>query len=283
MAVIIVCPPHAAHGIDSPQPIFCKGPLPVFLPEKDSDGDGYARGLSFDDAARCHTFTRKIGRKHPTPLWTQSDAAVRRVLLAFMEARAFGPKGRERLSGLGDRDRLIAVVQKLKSKRDALIVVIERLCNEFVVTADPHRRRVLQTEIQNLDKQIILSARADVFFDLIVAYYRERLSSVDCAARTGLSPWGCRALLHRMNKCAKALGYRVEISEPRPRPTPEQIAWAKEQRRLAHAERTEAKRNARLLKPAAQPVCAPCQITRRMRRSKMLRSSALSPRWNMPV
>jgi hypothetical protein len=221
---ITFCPPHAAHLILPDAPQFCKAPLPVSAA---MDGDGEMHSLtrlSFDDYARCSLVTSRVRshqRRCPTPDWTQSDAAVRRVLLAFLEKRAFSKKQRERLTGLTDRERFIGVMHKLKSQRDNRLRTLDGLCNEFVSCTDPDRRKLLTVEIQNLDRVIQLIGRPDVFLEVVTAYYREHLDSVGVAKRCGLSPWGVRGLLHRMNETAASLGYTVEFSKPRVHP----IRW----------------------------------------------------------
>ena len=219
-----------------------------------TDDDAGDSAVSWDDYQMMHvqtTAVRSRQRRHPTPAWALTESSTRRVVLAFMEKRAFSKKQREQLIGT-DRERFLAVIQKLKSQTDARVHVIESLCNEFVSCTDPARRKTLTTEITNLDRVVQLIGRPDVFYEVVVAYHCEHLDSVGVAERCGLSPWGVRALLYRMNKVASSLGYTVEFSKPRPKPTPEQVAWAKLQRRLARAERLEVRRNRKLLGKAAR-------------------------------
>lgn len=240
----VLCPPMPAHIIEPPQPQFYKAPLPV---SADMDGDGEMRSLtrlSFDDYSRMSLqacAVRSHQRRCPTPDWAMAESSTRRVILAFMESRAYSKKQRALLSGLTERERLVAVIQKLKSQRDARVRVLDGLCNQFVSCTDPERRKALTVQIKNLDRVIQLIGRPDVFYELVVAYHRERLDSVGVAERCGLSPWGVRALLYRMNKAASGLGYVVEFSKPRVRLTPEQQAWVDEQKRLAKSGRLAAR------------------------------------------
>jgi len=255
----VVCPPHAAAGILQDEPQFNHRQMPVHLPDKDEESDGYVRGLSFDDYRMCSIQTHlggRGGRHQPTPLWTQSNAAVQRVLLAFMEGRVFSKKKCATFHG-NERERFLAVIQRLKKQTASLTVIIGRLCNEFVVTTDPARRKILQTQIQNIDRRLILASRPDVFYEIVVGYYRQRLSSPELAGQLGgvVSPWGIRALLHRMNVYAKRLGYAVEVHEPPPRqlyPSEQARKNARSERRAARDAERAAKRNARFLAKVAR-------------------------------
>jgi|SRR5271157_1440607 len=249
-----LCPPHAAAGILQDEPNFNHKQKPVHLPDRDEEGDGYARGISFEDYSRMQTSTRTTGRKQPTPLWSQSDAAVRHVLLAFLETRAFSKKKCAGLVG-NERQRFIAVIQRLKDRSASLIATLECLCSQFVATTDPARRKMLTTEISGLDRQIQLVSRPDIFHTLIVARYRERLDSVGVAERCGLSPWGVRQLCFRLNKVARSLGYEIPSplrGRPPQYPSEQARKQAAAERKAARLAVLEAKRNARLLEKASR-------------------------------
>ena len=125
-----------------------------------------SNGVSFDDYNRMHTHKRKTSgeRRLPTPLWAMSDWALRRVLVQFMEERAFSKKERtvraaaekdarkilkadldkkgaeyaERrkayaaLEEVWLRSRLDAVQKKVASKRPQAESVMDQLCAEYV-------------------------------------------------------------------------------------------------------------------------------------------------------
>ena len=125
-----------------------------------------SNGVSFDDYNRMSTHKRKTSgeRRLPTPGWAMSDFALRRVLVTFMEERAFSKKERtvrtaaekearkvlkaaldkkgaeyaERrkayaaLEEVWLRSRLDAVQKKVASKRPQAESVMDQLCAEYV-------------------------------------------------------------------------------------------------------------------------------------------------------
>jgi hypothetical protein len=246
---ITVCAPAAARGSEPSQPQLCKIPMPVHLTVADEEGDGYVRGLAFDDFSRMNVQTsavRTLVRRCPTPAWALTESSTRRVILAFMEKRAFSKKKRAALTGT-DRERFVNVMAALKSRRDNHIKVLDGLCNQFVICQDDARRKELTTQIQNLDRVLRMLGNPFLYYELVTAYHREHEDSVAVAERCGLSPWGVRALLRRMNLCARELGYTVEFSKQ----SDEQKALAEEQKRRTKLERQAvraARRQQRLAK-----------------------------------
>ena len=122
-----------------------------------------SNGVSFEDYNRMSTHKRKTSgeRRLPTPAWAMNDSALRRVLVAFMEERAFSKKerslrasadkleliemkkkfdfrtreGRKALTAWEEaklRHRLDAVQKKVASKRPAATQVMDQLCAEYV-------------------------------------------------------------------------------------------------------------------------------------------------------
>lgn len=120
-------------------------------------------GVSFDDYARMQTTKRKTSgeRRLPTPIWAMNDPILRKVLVQFMEERAFSKKeravrhaadkeafkkwkgetdlrtkvGRDLLKGYEDlalKCRLEAAKAKIVTKRPAAMVVMDNLCVEYV-------------------------------------------------------------------------------------------------------------------------------------------------------
>ena len=168
---------------------------------------------------------------------------------------------------------MIAVLQKMKERRAAKIRVLENLCAEFVSCNDDKRRRILQIQISALDRRLQLEDRPDVFYNVVVDYYRTRMDSVAVAEKNGMTPWGVRQILFRMNKVAKALGYDVMVTCSRIRRSAEQVKAEHDRKReLRQAEREarraerEARKNAPRLCPCGQPsvdrlhrYCAPCK------------------------
>ncbi len=96
-----------------------------------------SNGISFDDYARCQTVTRKTAgeRRLPTPDWAMSNAMLRRVLVRFMEERAFSKKERARLEAEDAADeraraRLCRVVDYLAAQRPAnseAVVAVDKI------------------------------------------------------------------------------------------------------------------------------------------------------------
>jgi hypothetical protein len=146
----------------------------------------------------------------PQPEWTKNTADTRRVLLHYMESRVFSKLTIKTLSG-DERERFVRVIEKMKKQAAALVPYLDRRCEEFVNCTDPERRKQLTVSIAVLDRRIQLGAKCDVFFFVVRDYFVMRMSSVDVAQQNGLSPWGVRAIVHRLNRAALALGYHVEV------------------------------------------------------------------------
>ena len=122
-----------------------------------------SNGLSFDDYSRMSTHKRKTSgeRRLPTPLWAMNDFALRRVLVTFMEERAFSKKERllratadkqalqelrknhdlrtrkgKKMLAIWEearlRERLDAVQRKVATKRPAAALVMDQLCAKYV-------------------------------------------------------------------------------------------------------------------------------------------------------
>jgi len=105
-----------------------------------------SNGISFDDYSRMSVQTRKTTgeRRLPTPTWAMNNAMLRRVLVTFMEERAFSKKERERpgftrkqdehgeSNKIGLKERLERAKARIITKRTAAIAVLDRLCDEYV-------------------------------------------------------------------------------------------------------------------------------------------------------
>jgi hypothetical protein len=218
-------------------------------------------GIDFGSYALMHTFHSKGGRgdrRLTTPLWAQSDDATRRVILAFMESRAFSKKKRATLRG-DERERFLQVMAALRVRVTFLTETCERLCHEYVECADDARHKVLQTQISNVDRQLQLAGRPDVFHGVVTDYYRLRLNSVECAEKYGMSPWGIRQFLYRINLCARSLGYTVDATDPE---AVEQRRLQKEATREQYRERKRLEvRAAREARKAARDAAREARLT----------------------
>ncbi len=204
--------------------------------------DGWVTtGLSFDDYARCQTTQRKTTgeRRLPTPLWAMNNPLLRRVLVTFMEERAFSKKERATLRG-GLKERLERAKAKIISKRPAAVLVMDRLCGEYVEIRqnglnpnitdaewnaskkqpymnfaegearyqdEQKRLRQLEIEIEGIDTYLRISENggADVVCGIVYLYYRVGMDSVGVGAELGLKSPHIRQTLWRLHQTAKKM------------------------------------------------------------------------------
>src|SRR5208283_2415143 len=94
-----------------------------------------SNGIAFDDFYRMQTTTRKIAgeRRLPTPQWALNNPMLRRVLVRFLEERAFSKK--ERLAvrkKAGLKERLDNARKRIMAKRPNAMLVLDKLCAEYV-------------------------------------------------------------------------------------------------------------------------------------------------------
>ena len=205
---ITFCTPAAAkNSFLTDLKIVSNRAYPVHLPEKNEDGE-FQRGLSFSDYERCHVQQRGGPRQRrcTTPLWAMNEASTRHVLLAFFEASVNSNKQRGFIHG-NERERLVAVLQKMKERRAAKITVLDKLCDEFISCSDPARRKILQIEISAIDRRLQLEDHVDTSYNIVFDYYRLAMDSVGVAEKNGLTPYGVWQILFRMNKVARRLGF----------------------------------------------------------------------------
>lgn len=204
---VTICPPAIARGAMFDKPTFRRAQvLPVHAPRAEDGG----RCISFDDFSRMQTQFHGRPRTRITqrPEWTENASATRRVLLCYMESRVCSKSQIKQFRG-NERERFVRVIAKLKQRADALRPAVDRLCEEFVTCSDAARRKELTTSITAYDRRIQLAEKCDVFFNVVRDYYVLQMSSVEVAEQNGLSPWGVRAICHRLNRAARSLGYHV--------------------------------------------------------------------------
>lgn len=202
-----------------------------------------SNGVSFDDYSRMSTRTKKTSgeRRLPTPLWAMNNAMLRRVLVTFMEERAFSKKERSTIRGnVGLKERLERAKARIVTKRPAAIVVLDRLCEEYVAIKDKglrpgmtdkewneskdqpfmsfaegearyqdekNRLRQLEIEIEGIDTYLRISENggADIIAAVVYLYYRTSLDSVGVGSELGLKPPHIRQTLWRLHQTAKKL------------------------------------------------------------------------------
>jgi hypothetical protein len=220
---ITYCPPGKAKNSD----LLSHGALhhvemPVKMPTKHEDGT-FDRGLSFQDYESFQIARHRAGTKHlAVPPWTLNPKSFGIVVLEFLARRVLSPRERRAFKGT-DRELMYRILAATKNSRAGLEVVINRLCCEFTEHCEctspfcVKRRKVLNMEIVGTDRQLRLLSRPDVIVNCAHLYYRAGFNSAEVAHELGeiVSPWGVRALICRMNNCARSLGYDAEQRAPR--------------------------------------------------------------------
>ncbi len=202
-----------------------------------------SNGVSFDDYSRMQTTTRKIAgeRRLPTPAWAMSNAMLRRVLVRFMEERAFSKK--ERLAvrkKAGLKERLDNAKKRIMSKRPNAMIVLDKLCEEYVEIKskglkpgitdkewneskqqpfmgfaegearyqdEKKRLKQLESEIEGIDTYLRISENggADIVAAVIYLYYRTGYDSVGVGEELGIKPPHVRQTIYRLHQTAKRL------------------------------------------------------------------------------
>lgn len=190
-------PPAAAHGVLETEPVFGKrGRHPVSA-ELDGDGGFSTPGIAFEDFSRMKTVQYKLApsRKLEVPAWAVNDSALRMLIVRFVERRA----GIREL-GIGSHtDRLAAAQAKLRSLISRKSDVLDRLCRAYVVEDNPARKRVLQTQIKNLDAVIRTTEQGPALIaGIVYLYYRCGLPSNAVASELGIQPQSVRQILFRL-------------------------------------------------------------------------------------
>jgi hypothetical protein len=202
-----------------------------------------SNGIAFDDFAKMQTTTRKTAgeRRLPTPAWAMSNVLLRLVLVRFMEERAFSKK--ERLSvrkKAGLKERLDNAKKRIMAKRPAAMLVLDRLCEEYVEIKnkglkpgitdkewneskpqpfmefaegearyqdEKKRLKQLESEIEGIDTYLRISENggADIVAAVVYLYYRTGYDSVGVAEELGIKPPHVRQTIYRLHQTAKRL------------------------------------------------------------------------------
>ena len=212
-----------------------------------------SNGLSFQDYANMHVRTKKScgERRLATPIWAMNNPMLRRVLVAFIEERAFSKKERAKLrKKAGMKERLNHARAKIISKRPAAMVVLDRLCAEYVEIKNnglksgmtdkewnatkkqpyfefaegqakiddmQYRLKQLEREISGIDTYLRISENggADIVAAIVYLYYRAGMDSVGVGAELGLKPPHIRQTLFRMHQTAKMLDKKYHRAAPK--------------------------------------------------------------------
>jgi hypothetical protein len=202
-----------------------------------------SNGIDFTDFSRMQTTTRKIAgeRRLPTPAWALSNPMLRRVLVRFLEERAFSKK--ERLAvrkKAGLKERLDNARKRIVSKRPNAMLVLDRLCTEYVEIKnkglkpgitdkewneskpqpffdfaegearyqdEKKRIKQLESEIEGIDTYLRISENggADIVAAVIYLYYRTGYDSVGVGEELGIKPPHVRQTIYRLHQTAKRL------------------------------------------------------------------------------
>jgi hypothetical protein len=176
-------------------------------------GNFASTGLSFDDYFRMGTEKHKLfsGRRTTVPLWAVNDHDLQRVLVAYLEARAYG--GGHKFFRVGTLLERIARAEKRliecaprESRR------IDDLCARYVEMqrngGTPRELATLQKAIKGLDTNLIINrSPARILAAIIYKYFRQGFKANQIGADLGLDAPCVRQILFRIQKVARALGY----------------------------------------------------------------------------
>ena len=158
-------------------------------------------GIAYEDYARMQTRQRKQSgeRRLGTPDWAVNDAALRELLVAYMEKRAGVPRGTGTLS-----QRLARAKQAVMRQRAKLNDILDRLARKYVSAKRPRRKRALAIEIEGIDTAIRISENgAAVVAAIVYLYFRVGLDSPGVAEILRLKPPHVRVVLWRMRRIAQ--------------------------------------------------------------------------------
>ena len=170
-----------------------------------------------------------------------SNPMLRRVLVRFIEERAFSKK--ERLAvrkKAGLKERLDSARHRIMSKRPNAMLVLDRLCAEYVEIKnkglqpgitdkewnegkpqpffdfaegearyqdEKKRLKQLESEISGIDTYLRISENggADIVAAVIYLYYRTGYDSVGVGEELGIKPPHVRQTIYRLHQTAKRL------------------------------------------------------------------------------
>ena len=264
MTPITICAPAPAHLTEAPESIFYgHGSRPVTA-EMDGDGEMVSPyGLSFDDYSRMQTQKKAFThRKKPIPIYASDRAAMRRLLVRFMEVRAFGSTVECKRGPLPGTDayRLRRAHIKLMDDVPRLDALATSLCHRYVEGrrngASTEWLKKMEIEIEGVDSlQIVAKNTPEVVVGVIYRSYCCHEDSVSVGQRFGLKPPSVRALLTRLSK----VWARMQVEDAPPSAVgrlPKNSAERLEQRRKSaakwYASLTEEERSARIARSVAR-------------------------------
>jgi hypothetical protein len=152
-------------------------------------------------------------RDKPAPEFTHSDAAVRDVVLRYLERNA-GLNARQ----CGDyRERLARAQAAKLATKPALEDRLKRCEAKHALTPS----RYLKINIDNLKTQLAnLGREAQIATGCILYYWRCGYDSVQTGEPLGIRPQSVRVILHRLERIHELVEKERLLPPPAPRPDP---------------------------------------------------------------
>jgi len=189
--VVTHLPAHPAHFTSSFDPWnFFKPYVALGGAAFDADGEAHANILlTFQDRKRCQMQSRALYRgRHgkEIPAWALNDCTLRQVVLDLAERRAFCGRllaHRQKHAQATETERLHMAQQALSARIPNLLVIIDRLCHEFVNSKDAERRATLAETIRAYDSSACVLQRgyAGMLTMLLHLYFRCGHNACDVA------------------------------------------------------------------------------------------------------
>jgi hypothetical protein len=217
------------RGDDSALPFFSSSHFgetlmiyPVHLPEKNEDGS-YQNGLSYDDYSRGQRKEHKLfeSRSSTPPSWAVNLKEMSFLLARYFELRAL--ISRPRIDT--PERRIIYAQNRILSRIPSWIATLDKLVAELAASADPERRRVLESRIRTIDTQICVDQRGPALICGIIFYFfRCGYDSGETAAaiKHVISREGIRQIAHRLEK----LWQKMQSGNDK-KPKPEEVRRAR--------------------------------------------------------
>jgi hypothetical protein len=262
MASTTYCSPAAAHGVE-PEHQFAGRPTFAVSGHAEADGEFVTTGLAFEDYKRMQTFSKKpTPRRKPVPSYATNPDDMRRLLVRFLEIRAFGALVECRRGPLPGSDayRLRRAHMRLLDDVPRLDALAEKLCHRYVEGKrngmSAAELRSLEIEIEGTDSLSIIASRTpEIVLGVIYRSYCCHENSVVVGERLGLKPPSVRALLHRISKVWSRM--QIENAPPSavgslPKESPERLEQRRKTSSKWYSSLTEEERSARMDRNVAQ-------------------------------
>ena len=217
------CPPSYRPELEYDQHMTIQSKYPVSVKHV-ADGEVESPGLSWDDYRFMSTTTHKLdkGRRLERPIWATNDAALRRLLIFYVQSRAY-MNNKPDVSGT-EKERLDRALAVLAARRPKQEASLKYLCQEHRLLAasddanDKARKRKLAIQIANLDTCLRFDSNiAAIVIGAVHGYYRRGLDSVAVAEELNLKSPHVRQLFWRLHKAWARLeqGWQPGTSGPK--------------------------------------------------------------------